>query len=258
MADTDKAKWSRLAALGLVFAGLGPALIFVAILAWGLDPGEDLGFFITTMLAAFVAAFLVWRFGTWSKIVGIVVGLLLAVALFWTAFGFEHVGSFFDFMLAILVMPGALLAVGASIAAIVAGRKGNRTARAEGGERTAIRTAVGIVVLAALVSGGLNLFARPTASADGADLQASFWDFKFDQEEYVVPGGSTMFVSNDDPVFHTFTVDELDIDESFVAASSKVIQFPDRPGTYTVYCRPHTMNPEDPSEEEMTARLTVT
>lgn len=254
---TGKAKWTRLAALGLVMAGLGPVLILTAILIWGLDPGEDLGFFLTAIAVAFVASFLVWRFGTWSKIVGVIAGLLLAAALFWTAFGLEHPGSFFDFMVGILVMPGALLAVGASIAALVAGRRGTRTARAEGGERRAIQVALSIVALAALVSGAFNLFARPTATAEEAELRAAFRDFKFDRSEYVVPGGTTMFVSNDDPVYHTFTIDELGIDEAFVGASSRLIEFPNTPGTYTVYCRPHTQDPQDPGEDDMTAQITV-
>lgn len=258
MADAEKAKWTRLASLGLVLAGLGPTLILLAILIWGLDAGEDLTFFLVTMAVAFVAAFLVWRFGTWSKVVGILAGLLLAMALFWTAFGLGQPASFFDFVPGVLVSPGALLAVGASIAALVAKRRGNLTSRAEGGERLGMRIALGIVVLAAAVSGALNVLTRSTASAEDAQARASMRDFSFDQQEYEVTGGESIFVSNDDPFHHTFTIDELGVDESFVAAGSKVVEIPEEPGTYILYCRPHTSDPEDPEEEDMAATITVT
>jgi len=257
MADREKAKWTRLATLGFVLAGSGPVLILAAVLIWGLDPGEELGFFITTIGVAFVSAFLVWRFGTWSKIVGIVAGLLLAMALFWTAFGLAQPASFFDFTAGVLVMPGALLAVGACIAALVARRKGRQTSRAEGGEKLGIRLALGIVVAAALVSGALNLLTRPTATAGEAEASASMREFKFDSPQYEVSAGGTIYVKNDDPFHHTFTIDELGIDEGFVAAGAKVIQIPDRPGTYVLYCRPHTSDPENPENEDMASSITV-
>lgn len=259
MADSEKAKWTRLASLGLVLAGLGPILVLLAIMLWGLGPPDaDLAFFLTTIVVAFVSAFLVWRFGTWSKIVGIIAGLLLAMGLFWTAFGLAQPASFFDFVTGILVLPGALLAVGASIASIVAKRRGHYAARAEGGEKRGLQIVLGIVVLAAVVSGALNLFTRPTASAGNAAIRASLRDSKFDQQQYEVAGGERIFVSNDDPFFHTFTVDELGIDEGFVAASSKLIEVSDQPGTYILYCRPHTANPEDPEEDAMAATIRVT
>ena len=82
-------------------------------------------------------------------------------------------------------------------------------------------------------------------------------DFKFDRAEYEVSGGTTVFVSNEDPFFHTFTIDELKIDEGFVAASSKRIEIPRQPGTYVLYCRPHTANPQNPEEDDMAARIRV-
>jgi plastocyanin len=209
-------------------------------------------------LIGFVGAFLVWQFGAWSKFVGILAGILLAMSLFWTAFGLAQPTSFFDFMPGLLVIPGALLAIVASIMALVAKRRGRLAARPEGGERRAIQVVAGIVVVAALISGAMSLFGRSTASAGDAAASASMKDFQFDQEQYEVAGGSRIFVRNDDPFFHTFTIDELEVNEEFGAGSSKIVDIPNEPGTYMLYCQPHTFNKEDPTEDDMATTITVT
>lgn len=258
MAANGTVKWTRLATMGLAMAGLGPLLMIAAGLAFGLDLSEDVVFLGGTAVIGLLSAALVARFGTWAKIVGIVAGLMLALALFWTAFGLMQPASFFDFVPGLLVLPGAFLGIGACIAAIVAGRRGASAARAEGSERGVIRTVLGVVLLGALVSGALNLFTRPTATPGDAQATATLKDFSFDEEQYQVAGGTEIFVENADPFAHTFTIDELDVDENFVGGSSKRISIPSEPGTYVVYCRPHTSSPEDPEEEDMAATITVT
>lgn len=258
MAEVAKAKWTRLASLGLVLAGLAPVLMLLAGLLFGLDMAEDLVFFLVVAAIAFVGAFLVWRFGTWSKFVGILAGVLVGMAMFWTAFGLAAPASFFDFVPGILVIPGALIAIGASIAALLAGRKGNFTDRPEAGERRGIQIVLGLVALLALVSGALNLFTRSTASADEAQATVAMKDFEFGEESIQVAGGSKLFVDNGDPFFHTFTVDALDIDEEFVGGASKIIDIPEKPGEYILYCKPHTTDIENPDEEDMATRITVT
>lgn len=258
MAETAKAKWTRLASLGLVLAGLGPVMFILAGMLFGLDMSEDLVFFVITAAVAFLGAFLVWRFGTWSKFVGILAGVLVGMALFWTAFGLAEPASFFDFVPGILVIPGALISIGASVAALVAGRKGKITDRPEAGERRGIQIVVGLVAVLALVSGALNLFTRSTASADEAQSTIAIKDFEFGEESHQVAGGSKLFVDNGDPFFHTFTVDGLGIDEEFVGGGSRIIDIPEEPGEYILYCKPHTMDPENPGEEDMASRITVT
>jgi plastocyanin len=257
MASSEKSKWTRLAALGLLLAGLAPALMLAVVLIWGMDTEGENGFFATVMAVALVASFLVWRFGAWSKFVGVIAGVFVAMAMFWTAFGLAQPGSFFDFMPGVLLIPGALIGIVASIAALVSRRRGHPTARPEGGEKRAIGFVLGIVVLAAAVSGALHLLGRSTASAEGAQATATMAEFRFDQEEYQVAGGSTIFVRNDDPFFHSFTIDRLGVDEGFVGGSSKLVEIPDEPGTYILYCKPHTAKPQDPDEEDMAARITV-
>ncbi|MGH2694191.1 MAG: cupredoxin domain-containing protein [Actinomycetota bacterium] len=253
--DGARARWTRLAALGLILAALGPLLMLGAGIAWGLD---DVPFFGISGFVALVGAYLVWRFGLWSKIVGIVVALLVAMALFWTAFGLATPSSFFDFVPGVLVIPGALLAIASCVGAIVAHRRGHLSRSAAGGERAAIRIAVAVVVVLMLLSGVLTAVGRETVDGvAGADVTVELSDFEFDRDEYSLAGGTTVLVKNSDPFLHTFTIDALDIDVQLGPGSEELVEIPDEPGSYILYCVPHTSEPEDPSEDDMAAHLQI-
>jgi plastocyanin len=158
----------------------------------------------------------------------------------------------------VLVIPGALLAVVSYIAAIVAGRRANRSVSATGGERTAIRVALAIVGVVAIVTGAMTVVGRSTVDPGAADASITLSDFEFDEAAYRLEPGSTVRVKNTDPLFHTFTVDELDIDVSLTPGDEALVQIPDEPGEYVLYCRPHTETPDDPEyDSDMAARLTI-
>jgi plastocyanin len=252
-----KARWTRLAALGLVLAALGPLLMLIASVVWGLDVSEDIAFFGISAAVPLIGAFLVVRFGTWAKVVGIIAALLVGAALFWTAFGLFSPTSFFDFVPGVLVVPGILIAIVSCIGAIVAGRRGHLSTTATGGERTAMRIVLTVIVTLAVLSGIATAATRSTVDESDADATVVLKDFEFDKSEYRLQAGSRVFVRNDDPFLHTFTVDELDIDEAMSPGSEELIEIPSEPGEYVVYCQPHTSDPDDPSEDDMTATLTV-
>jgi plastocyanin len=255
-----KARWVRLATLGFAFAAAAPLILFLSVLAWGLDVEGEIAFFLIMSAVPAVLAFLVWRFGTWSKIVGIVLGLLTGLAMFWMIFGLFVPQSFFDFVPGMLFIPGVLLGVGCCIAALVAKRRGHFSQGAEGGEARGIRIAVTALVVGALISGILTFTGRSTAG-DVSNVAATIVSKSFDYRplNVTVAGGSKILVKNDDPFFHTFTIDELGIDEGFAIGSSLVIDVPTKPGTYIFYCTPHSDadNP-DPDEDDMAGRITVT
>ena len=156
-------RWTRLAALGLVMAGAGPFLLILAAVLWGLDVIEDLPFFLTPVALSWVTAFLVFRIGGWTRILGIVVAVVVGGLFFWTAFGLAAPTSFFDFVPGLLVIPGAVTAIVGCVASLVAGRRGReREPAASGGERRAIVTIVGVVGVLAALSGVLTLVSRST------------------------------------------------------------------------------------------------
>jgi plastocyanin len=262
---TAKPRWTRLTIIGLLMASIGPLLMFLAGALFGLDLGEGL-FFLVPGVIGLIAAYLVARFGTWAKIVGAIVGFLIAGLLFWTAFGLQAPASFFDFMPGVLVLPGGFIALIAGIGAAMAKRRGNLSDRPMGGERIWIRGVTYVVVLSAVVSGILTATGRSSADQSAAALSVIADDFEWDKLEYTVAGTSAVYVRNDDPFLHTFTVDELDIDVSLTPGDETLITIPAKPGTYVMYCTPHsdTESPEVPKSkdsgetEDMAARLIVT
>lgn len=254
-------RWSRLASMGLLMEAAAPILMLVAALVWGLDVGDDLPFFVLPIVAGLGGAWLVRRPKTLWKVLGIVLGLLIAMMLFWTAFGLVEPTSFFDFVPGLLIVPGALITLVAGIASIRSRKRGGTTAGApEGGEARAMRGALAALGVLAALSAVLTVSAKESVSdadAAGADVVVDLKDFEFEKDSYEAPAGSTILVKNSDPFLHTFTIDALGIDEEITPGSEKLITVPAETGTYIVYCEPHTGEPEDPSKDDMAAKLTV-
>jgi plastocyanin len=234
-----KARWTTFAALGLILTAMGPLLLMLATLIWGENKEEALALLIIAAIPL-TAAFLVYRFGTWSKIVGIVVGVLAGGAFSFTILGLAYPASFFDFVPAISVIPGALMGIIGSIAALVAGRRGHLTASPEGGEQRGIRIALMVLTIVAVASAALTAFTRSSVDESNADATVKMRDTKFDQEAYAVDGGAQVFVDNEDPAQHTFTVDELDVNVSISPLSEDLVKLPDKPGNYRLYCTLHS------------------
>ena len=248
-------RWSRLAALGLSFVALGPLLMFVAALVTGSDFDP---FFVIVVAVASLGAFLATRPQAALRIVAAVLAFLAGGATFWTVFGLASPKSFFDFVPGVMVLPGALLAIVCCIASVVAQRRGHLTPAPAGGERTGLRVAAGVVVVLALVSAVLTVTGKETADAADADATVAMDDFEFAPDTLEVDAGATIFVKNDDPFVHSFTIDGTEIDEYLNPGSSAVVQLPDDlEGSIVYYCEPHTSDAENPTEDDMAGRMTV-
>lgn len=259
--STDgRPRWTDLATLGFALAGLGPLILLIAIVAWSLDTEGEATFFLVIIGIAVIGALLVRLRQGWTRIVAIVLAIMMFLGLWWTVFGlFAGPSSFFDFMSGLLVMPGALLAAIGSVASFIARRHGNTGAKPVGGERTAIRTAITVVALGALLSGILTVTSRSSVGdASAAEETVTMKDFEFSPTEISVAGGRKVLVRNDDPFLHTFTIDALGIDETLTIGSEKLITIPAKPETYVLYCKPHVEDPDDPEPgSDMVATLRV-
>jgi hypothetical protein len=132
-----------------------------------MDVGEDVGFFVVAIAVPWLVAWLVWQFGTWAKVLGILASLASGFLLFWTVFGLQAPASPADFVLGVMLPLGVLLGLLGSIAAIVAQRRGHLDPQARRGERKIVGAAVGLVVLATVVAGTLTLTGR-TSVDEGA------------------------------------------------------------------------------------------
>lgn len=249
------ARWTRLASLGLLLAAAGALTLVVAILAFGVQAEGEQWFLLAFTMIPLIGALLVNGRGWAWKIGGIVTGFVTAGALFWTAFGLARPASFFDFVPATLVMPGALLGFGASIAAIV--RRKTATGAGEKPESRWIKSVLVVAGTAVLLSGLATIFTKRTANPAGVTTYGiRMSDFEFDRPAYDIIGGTTVFVRNDDPFFHTFTVDELGIDVDLGPGSQALVKIPARPGTYLLYCEPH-VDKQDAADKGMAATMRV-
>jgi plastocyanin len=234
---------------------LAPTLFILAALIWGLDT-DGVTFFIIPAVVGLVAAFLVRRFGTWAKIFGLVAAVAIGFLLFWTAFGVASPGSFFDFVPGLLVIPGAIIAITGCVAGLRA-RKDPSVAPSDR-ETKVVRRITAVLGVLAVVSAILTFTGQESVDGSGANTTVVLKDFEYDQPEYVMPAGSTVLVRNDDPFAHTFTIEDLDIDESISPGSEVLITIPEgESGEYTVFCRPHTSDPDDPSEDDMAAKVDI-
>lgn len=257
-AARSRARYTRVAALGLVLAALGPATFFVAGLAAGL-PMEDGVFFLITSGVALLGAALVWWLGTVGKILGVIVSLLVGLALFWTVFGLAFPSSVIDFVPGVLVPLGVLLGLGGSIAAIVARRRGNLDELATTGEQRIMRIALAIALLAVVVSGVLTVTSRSSVAVESAAVSSTMSNFAFSEGTYEVAAGepTTIRVHNSDPVVHDFAVPELGVEAvTVLPGSDGLVELTAPAGSYTVYCTLHSdPSATDASEGDMVATL---
>lgn len=251
-------RWTDLATFGFAMAATGPLLLLIATIGWGLD-SDGLAFFVAPIVAAAIGVGLVRRPRTAWRVVAAVLAVLIGMMLFWTAFGLASPDSFFDFVPGLLVLPGALLAFVAAIASIRADRK----APEEGAGRPArpvVAGLAGVLGVLAVLSAVLTVAGKDTVSEEdrqNADIVVTLSDFEYDRSSYDAGADTTVLVRNDDPVVHTFTIDDLDIDVSLTPGSERLVTLPAELGTYVVYCAPHTSDTEDPGADDMAARLTI-
>lgn len=250
-----RAVYTRVEALGLLFIAAVPVVMITAGLLSGLDLGEAI-FLLIPFAIGVVGAGLVWRFGTWANVVGLVLTLGAGAVIFWAAFGLAYPNSFADFVPGVLIVLGVLLALGGGIASVV--RRKRLETEATAGERRLIQVAVGLVAIAAVVSGALHLMGRTTADAAGASAITTMSNFEFDAASYEVGSGDAILVHNSDPFVHTFTVPELGIDQTILPGSRQLIEITGEAGTYTIYCEPHSdMDEANPEDAGMAANLTI-
>jgi plastocyanin len=70
-------------------------------------------------------------------------------------------------------------------------------------------------------------------------------DIEFQDTSLTASAGRvSVFVDNQDATFHTFTIDELDVDLDIPASKSARVTFQAEPDTYTFYCVPHEADME--------------
>lgn len=231
----------------------GLVLTLAAGLATGV-PMSDAGFLLPPIAGAVAGALFAYRFGTWGRAVGLVLGLGVVAMTFFLGFGVFAPASFVEFTTGTAFILGVLLLLYGGIASLV--RRTDVMDTAPRSEQLLQRTALGVVVLALIVSLPLWLAGRTTVDAAAAEGLTTVTAANFEFSDVTAAAGSSIVVSNDDAFLHTFTVDELGIDVELLPGSSALVELPTTAGTYTFYCIPHSFE-DGAGEDDMAATLTI-
>lgn len=251
----------RLQILGLLLVALGPIMSMVGeVAALGSEGLLIVVFLGPITLLAVTAAGLAWRFGTWARIVGVVLGLLV-LAMFgaFIVSNLRHLNSFLDFVPLVTTGVGAIFAIVFGLVA-VAGRRGSASATA-GVERRTAAVTLTVLTLLALASGITTIAGAQTVEAarsDGA-IALEMAGYAFAPDTLTVASDDRLLIHNSDPVLHTFTVPALGIDQVVPPGSDALVELGGADtGSFTFYCKPHSDTAvADPDDAGMAATLTV-
>lgn len=227
-APPTRATWTKLLRTTAVLTIL--LMIVILVLA-----GEFIPPFAVFFVLLLVGLFLLSRGGKAGPIV-LLVTFVLFVALN-APFVFPTLAvpvSTVDFVISIAAL---VLGIGGLIAAIAVLR-GRDAQPSSAPRKTALVLAA--VVLVGLVIGvaARATYEEPSRESDDVNLVAS--GNEFTPATIETDGGEvSVYVTNEDGGFHTFTIDELDVNEPLPGGVSTRITFDAEPGTYEFYCIPH-------------------
>ena len=96
---------------------------------------------------------------------------------------------------------------------------------------------IGLALLLVVTVASLFVRPRTVTAAAPVDILVTAENMGFAQTELVAQNGTiTVQITNHDLWWHTFTIDELDVDLNVPMEAERSISFTAPPGTYTFYC----------------------
>jgi plastocyanin len=129
-----------------------------------------------------------------------------------------------------------------AITAAVAGFFAFRGAGADGGATTFARVVMGVAAVVVVVSVFSFVTYEDDTKQDG-DIEMTTADFEFQPDEIDADGGTVgVFITNEDPASHTFTIEELDVDVVIPQGAKVRVEFEADGGEYEFICVPHEGN----------------
>lgn len=231
------AGWRRLAAIAAI-TWLVWAIVLTAVIG-ELEPF----ILIFGLIPAAAWALTLWKPRRWAYIVFGTLGLLsILLNLPFVIGDLSHPESALGFNIGLTALLAALLQTLVGVAAIrpLASRLATGAWRA-----AAAVFAVGLVISIIAASGLED--DQPSAG----DIHVDAHKLAFSPASISATSDSVaVFVQNQDPGRHTFTIEALDVDVELPANTSRRIEFTAPPGTYTIICAV-------PGHESMTATLVV-
>lgn len=252
---------TRTQVVGLTLLALAPLTMFAIGSAVGVAAEESVPFVVIGLVLA-AAALAAGRFGTWSKVLGIVLTAAAVLTGFWIAFGLFAIASPGDFVPGVLFVLGVVLSLTGGIQAIV-GRRGTPITTATRGEGRARLVAVVAVGLAVVASTSANFVGRETVdpTVAAAATPVTMDALEFTGGEVTVAGGpdAALLVRNRDAFVHDLEIRGEDAAVLVNPGSEALLDVSGlAPGSYTFYCTLHsdTSDP-DPASAGMAGTLVV-
>jgi plastocyanin len=186
--------------------------------------------------AVAIGTIVLLRSGRAPRVAGVLAVLLalflLAPDLEGTLYGASVVRDPFEFTLNTSGLVAAVLLVVGGIALVVRG------ARLGGGAVARVLTLLGIAVVPVALLLSLAVRATtPETVAEQGDTAVPIAEFAFPERLQVSAGTNTFYVTNTDPVAHSFSIAELDLDVQAPAGLSGRATVDLVPGEYTYHCR---------------------
>ena len=217
------------------------AVAFIAVAILSAFP-SDIYYALIFGLPALIAGLVIWKFRRWGLLFGIVAGIvgLLAVSegadIYLTT-----PSSFFDFGVTLFALAGVAIVLLASlIGSIQYFRK--QVGDAPGRVPAVVKGVGGVLAVLALVSIVLTVLQIddvPASEAQGATVITAE-KAKWDINRIDAPAGQPVriLVKNTDPIMHTFTIDDLDMDIRIGPWTEKLIVIENlEPRIYGFICR---------------------
>jgi hypothetical protein len=223
--------------VGMFFVAM--ALFLVAVIIYDI---AEIGFLVFFLVPGLIvaAALLFWkRWGLLVAILGSAIGIL---------FLSEDAGlilttpeSFFDFAGTWIALVGLLIVLLAAVTGTIQYLRKRPSTGLSPSQRSVVLGVMAALALASIVSlvlTGLNTGGVSAADAAGAQrIEAKHTEWSVTRVS-ASSGDVKLVVKNRDPILHTFTVHDLDVDVSLGPWSEEVILIKDlKPGNYGFICR---------------------
>ena len=216
---------------GLAFYAAIATTIVIVIMAF---VAEILLLLISAVLFAVGAVLMLRRGNAGPILLGIVALLFLLTDGPFLIPYLRVPASWTNFILACLALLGCVVILVAAIGAI----------RRRESVGSAPRWVAGVAIALAVVSVGVAAAAGVTydqPSAKPGDLRMAARDIKFSRASLQASAGPiSVFLTNEDTVLHTFTIDRLNVDLNIPASAAARVTFAAPPGRYRYICTLHS------------------
>ena len=226
----------------ILLAGVALLMILLALVIQATQATAIPPLIIAVVLLVVGLVLLILRPKIGAITVGVVSVLMVVGNLPFVLADIGHPESFWSFVPAALAVVGAVLGLAGLVA--VLRHVGSGPASVVG--VVGVTAAVAVLAVGAVSSGGQE----DDVKQEG-DIGMFAQDIEFKPDDLQAPAGELgVFIGNDDLVRHTFTIDELDVDEELPSKAFVRFTFEAEPGTYEFYC-------DVPGHEDMTGTLVV-